>query len=266
MSYLNKPLLFLSLLFSLLWISCETQPYQEQGKVVLLCDDFNVTNWYQYKDSFEKYGIPVSFFVSHFHQMDSVQILKLHQLSEAGNEIAYHTLNHPQLNNEEPIELEAYLKTEIDSGYQLMRLAGFNPQSFAFPGNQSNRQWQDSLKVRFPYVRAGSFGYFEYWKRRRSFELSADKPDSFWCYDIGSNSNFMADDNMLMLLEDVSLGKNIALLFHSIGDSNTIYTTPVEPFFALIRDLYRDGAHFVTVSQFYENVDHTNLHYAHKKP
>lgn len=265
MCFSFKPLLFVLLSVSFGWISCESQPYQEQGKVLLLCDDYYIDNWYQYKDSFEKYDIPVSFFVSHFHQMDSFHVIKLKRLSAAGHEIAYHTLNHPDLNNHLSLELTSYLKTEIDSGFELMRNAGFNPQAFAFPGDHSNKELQDSLRNRFPIVRSGSFGYFEYWDRRRSYELDPEKPDSFWCYDIGLNSRFAEDDNMLMMLEDVSEGKNLALLFHSLNDSNTTYTTPAESFFALIRELKRDGAHFVTVSDFYQNIGQLDLHYAEKK-
>jgi len=257
----------LIVLFSLSfgWISCESQPYQKQGKVLLLCDDFNIDNWYQYKDSFAKYEIPVSFFVSHFHQMDSVHVLKLKQLSLAGHEIAYHTLNHPHLNDNPSFELASYLRSEIDSGFQLMRKAGFNPQAFAFPGDYMTKEWKDSLQSRFPIVRSGSYGFFEYWKRRRSFNLVPEKADSFWCYDIGLNSRFAEDDNMLMMLEDVSEGKNLALLFHSLNDSSTNYTTPAASFFALIREFKRDGAQFVTVSEFYQNMGQQELHYAEKK-
>jgi len=265
MSHFNKKVFIVVFSLSLGWISCESQPYKEQGKVLLLCDDFLIDNWYQYKDSFEKYDIPVSFFVSHFHQMNASKVAKLHQLVEAGHEIAYHTLNHIQEGEGVQIELGTYLKTEIDSGYQLMRLAGFNPQAFAFPGDHSKKAWRDSLRSRFPIVRTGSYGFFEYWERRRSFNLDPEKPDSFWCYDIGLNSRFAEDDNMLMMLEDVSSGKNLALLFHSLSDSNTTYTTPAESFFALIREFKRDGAQFVTVSDFYENTGQPLLHYADKK-
>lgn len=259
---LNSSFYFL-LLLSLVWISCDSPPHQERGKVLLLCDDYHINNWHQYKDSFIKYDIPVSFFVSHFHQMDAPAIAKLHQLEKSGHEIAYHTLNHIQEGDGIEIELGSYLRTEIDSGFQLMRHAGFNPHVFAFPGDHSKEAWRDSLRSRFPIVRAGSFGYFEYWERRRSFSLQADKPDSFWCYDIGLNSRFTEDDNMLMMLEDVSEGKNIALLFHSFDDSSTLYTTPAETFFALIREFKRDGAEFMTVSEFY-NSRKDMLHYADK--
>src|SRR5688572_4064612 len=67
---------------------------RKPGKLVLVCDDWNVENWYSYLDSFEKYDMAMTFYVSHFHTMDSVKKTKLLDLQNRGHEIAYHTLNH----------------------------------------------------------------------------------------------------------------------------------------------------------------------------
>ncbi|MBI1223260.1 MAG: polysaccharide deacetylase family protein [Bacteroidetes bacterium] len=248
----NFKFVFLSIGIVLLLASCKQVHKAPAGNVLILFDDYNVENWLKYQDSLEKYGITATFYVSHFHRMDERSLLGLETLRAQGHEIGYHTLNHPQdVKSYNPHQVQVYLHREIDSGLQLMKASHFEPQCFAFACDAHTPTLFDSLHTRFLSVCSGSFGFFEYWKRRHEYTLLADQPDNFRCYDVGLNSRFASDDNMLMMADDVAHGKNIALLLHSFDDSTSTYTTPSSEFFKMIRMFHRQGARFKTVGDFF---------------
>lgn len=248
---MSKPIVFLSALLFLFSCQSSTRQIPEPGKVLILFDDYNIDNWEIYKDSLKKYGIHATFYVSQFDQMNPQQRQGLAGLKNAGHEIAYHTLHHPELNPNSKLDEVMYLQTEIDSGIKMMEKAGFKPACFAFPGDVYTTSIRDSVQSRFMSVRKGSFGYFEYWERRREYQLKTNQPEDFMCYDIGLNSRFADDDNMRMMAEDIANGKNVALLLHSFDDSTSIYTTPSEEFFRMIRIFQQSGARYNSVCEFF---------------
>ncbi|MHB1278855.1 MAG: polysaccharide deacetylase family protein [Bacteroidia bacterium] len=222
------------------------------GKLVLVCDDWNVDNWYSFLDSFEKYDIVLTFYVSHFHTMSPEQKAKLLDLQSRGHEIAYHTLHHiPWDTAYTQIEMDAYLRVEIDSGVALLRNEGFVINCFAFPGEVYDSAIFQHLRDRFAHVRTSHFGYFEYWLRRREFSLMPDKDQPFRSYALDNASLFAMDGNGEMILEDLKAGTNVAVLFHSLTYENHQYTTNPADFFGLIKGVHDAGVHFSTVSGFY---------------
>ncbi|MDX5320579.1 MAG: polysaccharide deacetylase family protein [Bacteroidota bacterium] len=237
----------------LLLFACHENTPRVGGKVLILFDDWNTANWIQFEDSFQKYGIKATFFVSHYNSFDSSAKAQLSSLQATGHEIGFHGDQHRFIKGYENQSefMTTFLKHEIDEGVLGMRKAGFNPQSYAFPGDYSTPSYRDSLLQRFAVVRKGSYGFFEYWERSRNYRLLAHEPDSFMCYDISQSSNFQEDQNMLMMIEDVAMGKNIALLLHSFDDSSSVYSSSSVDFFNMIRRMHHYGARFETVSDFY---------------
>ncbi|HCS21014.1 MAG TPA: hypothetical protein DIW47_10730 [Bacteroidetes bacterium] len=222
------------------------------GKLVLVCDDWNVDNWYSYLDSFEKYDMALTFYVSHFHTMSPEQKAKLLDLQDRGHEIAYHTLHHiPWNTNYTQKEIDDYLRVEIDSGVALLRNEGLLINCFSFPGEVYDSAIFQHLKDRFAHVRTSHFGYFEYWKRRREFSLMPDKDQPFRSYALDNASLFASDGNGEMILADLRAGTNVALLFHSLTYEKQPYTTNPADFFGLIKEVHDAGIPFSTVSGFY---------------
>lgn len=222
------------------------------GKLILVCDDWNIDNWYSYLDSFEKYDMALTFYVSHFHTMGPDQKAKLMDLQNRGHEIAYHTLHHiPWDTAYTQTEIDEYLRIEIDSGVALLRNEGFFVNCFAFPGEHYDPGIFQAVKSRFAHVRTSHFGYFEYWLRRREYALMPDKNQPFRSYALDNASLFATDGNGEMILDDLKAGTNVALLFHSLTYENLPYTTNPSDFFQLIQGVYGAGIPFSTVSAFY---------------
>lgn len=222
------------------------------GKLIVVCDDWNVDNWYTYVDSFDKYKMRITFYVSHFHEMNSMKKGKLLDLQNRGHEIAYHTLNHPTWDStNSQKEIDEYLRVEIDSGLNLLRNSGLNVSSFAFPGEIYDSAIFHLVSTRFDHVRSGHFGYFEYWLRRREYTLTPDENMEFWSYSIDNASLFEVDGTMDMIIEDLLSGKHVALLMHSLTYEQIMYTTNPEKFFHFIRVLNNKGIQFNTVNKFY---------------
>lgn len=244
-------------LFMLLILACchKNEAANESvipGKMVIVCDDWNVDNWYTYVDSFEKYEIAITFYVSHFHEMSSIKKEKLLDLQSRGHEIAYHTLYHTTWDsNFSQAEIDEYLRVEIDSGLNLLRNFGLKVNSFAFPGERCDSNIFRLVSNRFDHVRSGNFGYFEYWLRRNTYTLTPDKNMEFWSYSIDNASIFEVDKNMDMIIEDLLSGKNVALLMHSLSDEQILYTTNPGNFFHFMSLIKNRGIQFSTVNDFY---------------
>lgn len=237
------------------------------GKVILVCDDWNVDNWYSFLDSFEKYDMRLTFYVSHFHEMNAHKKRKLLELQNCGHEIAYHTLNHSVWDtNATQAEIDNYLKVEIDSGLNLLRSSGFNVNNFAFPGERYSSSIFRLISSRFKHVRAGHFGYFDYGARRREYQLTPNKNTPFWSYAIDNASLFDTDRTMDLIVEDLLAGKNVALLFHSLTYEPILYTTNPEKFFRFMNLIKSNGVEFTTVSRFYaQSKPESNTQYRNRQ-
>lgn len=219
---------------------------------LLLCDDAHIDNWYTFRDSFLKYDASVTFFISHFHELDSGRLAKLKILRGDGHEIAYHTLTHPWLDSSYTgKKLREFLKTEIDSGIALMREAGFEVKSFAFPGGYFTEEAADSVRQRFKAIRTFNYGFWEYWERRRNYTLSfSDSSSHFVPYGIDHNSGFFSEEGWQLMLDDLKQGIPVGLLFHKI-DAEWEYGTDAEDLMRVIRDIHKAEIPFLTVGEFF---------------
>lgn len=255
---MNRQSAIFFILFSgLLFSSCKDYKVEEPkapGKILVLCDDYNVDNWYAYLDSFDKYQIKLTLYVSNFHHFTPQQIGKLRAFQNRFDDIGFHTLNHPTyaINTVDTAYINQYLLEEIDLGIERMRTEGFYPTAFAFPGDVHNQQIFDSLKTRFRYVRQGSIGFFDFWKRHKDYNLTPKLKDHFYTYFLENASLFKMDETVDMIKEDLRNGKNISFCIHSLTEDNFPFTTSPTQFFALIRSLQETQARYVTVSEFFQ--------------
>ncbi len=220
----------------------------EKGKILIFCDDWNVQNWILYRDSFTKYQIKLTMYVSHFHQMDSHRRAMLRTMVDDGHEFAFHTLHHPQWNKGASIdELNAYLHTEIDSGLALVRAASFEPKCFAFPHDWWDQPVYDSLLTRFKHVRKGNFGFSSYGQFGQSRRCSTG---DLWCIATDNAYSFEKGQNWNEILNSIDEGQDMAFLFHSLSDGAIDYTTKPDLFFELIRELKSRNLEFVSLSDY----------------
>ncbi|TNE81340.1 MAG: DUF2334 domain-containing protein [Bacteroidetes bacterium] len=190
------------------------------GTLLLMADDWNVNNWYKYKDSFEKYGLKLTFYVSHIHTMDSMRLAKLRVLQSEGHEIAFHTLNHHDAQKYVQANgLQEYLKVEVDSGLALFRKAGFTTKAFAFPCGSYASAYFPSMRQRFQTLRLNNFPLHQVPYVEDSVKFIQPHNFMFSCFALDDAYGF-DQAKLSSLLEEVQKGETVALLFHSIGEDS----------------------------------------------
>jgi peptidoglycan-N-acetylglucosamine deacetylase len=121
-----------SLLILLFFFGCtkyDKPGYMPRPGVALTFDDCYVDEWYDFLPVFDSFHVKATFYISNYQNLTQDQKDKLKILKNHGNEIAYHTLTHPDMvkylrkNSMERLEGE-----EILRGLVLMNADGFYPK------------------------------------------------------------------------------------------------------------------------------------------
>jgi hypothetical protein len=102
--------------------------------IALTFDDTGVDQWYGIRELLADYGARVTFFVTRFHKLGDERISMLHELRADGHAIEAHGRHH--LDAPEYVEehgMQAYVDDELVPSIEVMREAGFEPRSFAYP-------------------------------------------------------------------------------------------------------------------------------------
>ena len=102
--------------------------------LALTFDDAGVDEWYDTRELLADHGARVTYFVTRFHRLSDERIDKLRDLRSDGHAIEAHGRSH--LDAPEYVEehgLTAYLDNEFLPSLEVMREAGFDPTSFAYP-------------------------------------------------------------------------------------------------------------------------------------
>lgn len=124
---------FLLYVFLLVILSNCSRTDRSSG-ICLSFDDRTINEWYAMMPLLDKHQARVTFFVSEFDSLRPDEILKLRAFAERGHEIASHGALH--VNAETYIREHgygAYLDDEVDHSIKVMKQAGLDPVSFAYP-------------------------------------------------------------------------------------------------------------------------------------
>jgi len=137
----------------------EIIPEFENGGVILSFDDNFVNQWYAADSRLKDYKWKATFNISYFDKITPDEMVKLHQLKNAGHEIASHGLNH--LNAVDYIsagETEEYLNIEIFPMLEMMEDEGFTARTFAYPFGRRNSETDSVLLNYFDIIRGVEWG------------------------------------------------------------------------------------------------------------
>ena len=157
----------LKILFSIFIIaiySCE-KPDNGQfdstknGGVVITFDDKSVFEWSLADSLLKEHNWKATFCVSQINKLTTYEIQELHDLQNAGHEIAGHGLNH--LNSVDYINdhgVESYLNEEIISMIEFMDKKSFMVNSFAYPFGSHNEEIDSVLLEYFKIIRGTTYG------------------------------------------------------------------------------------------------------------
>ncbi|HEX5169943.1 MAG TPA: polysaccharide deacetylase family protein [Cyclobacteriaceae bacterium] len=117
----------------LIAFSCQKREVKRAGICISL-DDRSIKEWYEMKELLRKYNSRVTFFVTQFDSLDSIEIKMLKDLEKEGHEIGSHGALH--VVSEYYIKEKSYneyIENEIDASISAMKKNGFTPKSFAYP-------------------------------------------------------------------------------------------------------------------------------------
>lgn len=213
--------------------------------IALTFDDDYVDNWYKYLPLFDSLGVKATFYISSYHNLSASQVKKLEEISQHGNEIAYHTTNHiniaKYLENHSEQEL---LQNEIYPDLIKMQQDGFNPVVFAYPYGSHNNETDKFLKPYFKSLRAlnGSPNLAKSLapstNERLLYAMEMDNS--------GKRKEWMYDE----LINSARENRNcLVLVGHRIEEGDTKLKVPLTRFLHIINKAKEFGLRFYTVSE-----------------
>lgn len=113
--------------------SCTDETKRERG-ICLSFDDRTIEDWYRMRDLLKEYNASVTFFITQFDSLNSLEVDMLRELENDGHEIGSHGALHVISENYiSTYSYNQYLKNEIEANSASMRSQGFVPKSFAYP-------------------------------------------------------------------------------------------------------------------------------------
>jgi peptidoglycan/xylan/chitin deacetylase (PgdA/CDA1 family)/predicted secreted Zn-dependent protease len=132
------------------------KPKNHKAGFSLTFDDYDVNGWYSMRNTYLKYNVKATFFVSHFHTLSAAEINKLKTLESDGNEIGCHTYDHEGIGRDyqyDSNKINAYISKQITPALNNMRNAGFSPVSLAYPFGERNKEYDNAVRAYFPNLR-----------------------------------------------------------------------------------------------------------------
>lgn len=142
--------------------SNEILPDSENGGIAITFDDRHVSDWSMADSRLNDYNWKATFYIPYFDKLTVEEIQQLHELNNAGHEIAGHGLNH--LNAVAYISSEGsneYLNAEILPMINLMENEGFSTISFAYPFGLGNQETDSILLNYFDIIRGTDRGIYQ---------------------------------------------------------------------------------------------------------
>jgi len=214
------------LLFYISFIcSCDKKPLERSG-IVFTFDDRYVSEWYNARDLFSKYGIKATFFIGRPQKLTPEEVLMLKQLKEDGHEIACHGMNHVNLNDFLlKNTIKDYFDQEVLPAIKKMRELGFKVKSYAYPYGVCTPEVNNKLLKYFKIIRKATYNIenTELSKIDRTFTRvnSCSVVDA-----MGIDCQYgITLENLESGMKRASLQKEVLVLHaHKIVESGTGYT------------------------------------------
>jgi hypothetical protein len=128
--------------------------------LALSFDDTSVQAWYDLRPLLDRHAARVTFFVSRYYNIHDEQREQLRQLADDGHDIAAHSVQHMRAPDYvEAHGLNAYLHDEVDPSIGVLRDAGYDITSFAYPFGARTGELDRAIGKRVGVLRSVAFTY-----------------------------------------------------------------------------------------------------------
>ena len=217
----------------------KTDDGNKKGGVVITFDDRAIEEWYMADSLLKNHEWKATFCVSQIKKCTSEEIQKIHELDNAGHEIAGHGLNH--LNSVEYTSthgIDSYLNDEIIPMLNIMENESIISNSFSYPYGARNDLTDNAL--------------LDYFKIIRGTISGEKKPSDHNCYfnnspivfGIGIDNHYehFSEEYVLDLLDYAKENNRILILYGHVPVVNvtTKYQTDISTL-ELICDYIREN-------------------------
>ncbi|MGC4101443.1 polysaccharide deacetylase family protein [Ferruginibacter sp.] len=129
---------------------------QDPG-IVLTFDDDRIDNWYNYLPLLDSANVRATFYICKYNRFTPEQKRKLNEIKNHGHEIAFHSLNHYNMQDyvyKNKHTIDDLMRCEIEAGLKMMNQDGYYPTTFAYPYGAHNGLFDKILMRYFKSVRA----------------------------------------------------------------------------------------------------------------
>jgi peptidoglycan/xylan/chitin deacetylase (PgdA/CDA1 family) len=209
------------------------------------------------RETYLKYNVKATFFVSHFHTLTTAEVNKLKTLNSDGNEIGCHTYNHEGIGVDyhyDSNRIDEYISKQITPALNNMKNAGFSPVSLAYPYGERDNVYDNAVRAYFPYLRTTASD-----NTRKLFQLDEIFHKKGQHYTILAGDGFdNSYDNGITELRKAFIrarenGEIITLYAHQIEDNiNNHYAISPQKLKKVIETAYDVGLKFYTFKESYQ--------------
>lgn len=128
--------------------------------LALSFDDTAIDAWFALRETFQRHGARVTFFVSRYRSTTAEQRTRLKILAGDGHDVEAHSVAH--LRAPDYVEhhgLDAYLRDEVDPSIAILRADGFAVDAFAYPFGARTGELDGAIARRVPVLRSVTHTY-----------------------------------------------------------------------------------------------------------
>jgi hypothetical protein len=130
--------------------------------LALSFDDTFVDHWVALRPMFQQYHARITFFVSHYRNLNDEQHAELKLLAADGHDIEAHSVQHLRAPDyAEQHGIDAYLRDEMQPSIDALRADGFEVNAFAYPFGARTSELDHAIARRVPVIRSVEFSYPE---------------------------------------------------------------------------------------------------------
>lgn len=222
-----------------------------QAGLVLTFDDDYIENWTKADQILSEFDWKATFYIRHFNRLNANEISQLHNLQQNNHEIGAHGLNHLNINKYlKTNSLENYIKEEISTQQDLMKIHNFYPNSFAYPYGARNSKSDKALLKIYKTLRATTYRNINP-KYQNCFFT---KKNVIYGLGIDSNYKHFSIAYYLKLLEYAKENHKILILYgHDIVTKSTDnFQTEINTLQRICTFAKQNNMKFYTASELYD--------------